>query len=472
MKLASTIIAVLLAAIGVAAMLYTARHDVGRGVVVGPKRLLQQSDLPVDDVDRITIARAGETPLVFQRTGSDWSQTQPFAHPMDPFSMRQMAVAARELEVVDRIPPDALGSDQSLTTLQLAPPASEITYQWPGGSMTLELGRRSVAGRAYLRRKGDDAVCIVNQKLHERVLDMNPMEWRDRRIFQHAGADSDSIELRNGESKMVLLRDGRKWSMTEPVRTRVDEKNLDAFLQALGRATVSDYILDVKDPKELANFGLANPAIALTVFTKPQSPAPPASAGGTNVTSAPSTQPAPIPTGITETLFVGQPRNTTALDRFGMIGGRPVVVSLSGPVLGALFRGPESLASPTGSGVNPADVKSLVIRTASEEFKLERDLEKWRAVSKDQTEVDPAQVQDLLEQLCLLRAPSVELKTYPRELELATITFFGFNGKALDTVRIAQEKDKPATALENGDSVLRVFPQGLKLRLTAADFGL
>ena len=338
--------------------------------------------------------------------------------------------------------------------------------------MTLELGRRRVAVRAYLRWKGDDAVCIVNQKLHERVLDMNPMEWRDRRIFQHAGADSDSIELRNGESKMILLRDGRKWTMTEPVRTRVDEKNLDAFLLALGRATVSDYILDVKDPKELANFGLAKPAIALSVITKPQSPPSPASAGGTNVTSGPSTQPAPIPTAITETLFVGQSRSTITLDRFGMIDGRPVVVSLSGPVLAALFRGPESLASPTGSGVNPADVKSMVIRTATEEMKLERDLDTWRAISKNNAEVNPAQVQELLDQLCTLRAPSVELKPYPRDLELATITFFGFNGKALDTVRIAQEKDKPATALENGDNVLRVFPQGLKMRLTAADYGL
>lgn len=467
MRLASTIIAVLLAAAGVSTMLYTARHDTGRGGVAGPKRLFQPADLPVDEVDRITIARASETPLVFQRTGPDWSQVQPFAHPMDPFSIRQMAVAARELEVVDRIPPDALGSDQSLATLQLAPPASEITYQWPGGSMTLELGRRSVAGRAYLRRKGDDAVCIVNQKLHERVLDMNPMEWRDRRIFQHAGADSDRIEMRNGESKMALRREGRKWMMTEPVRTRVDAQNLDAFLQALGRATVADYILDVKDDKELANFGLAKPVVALSVITTPQSPAPAAS-NGTSASAPAATNSASI----TETLFVGQPRSAASLDRFGMIDGRPVVVSLSGPVLAALFRGPENLASPTGSGVNPADVKSLVIHTANEEFKLERDLDKWRAPGKDNVEVNPAQVQELLDQLCTLRAPSVELKAYPRDLELATVTFFGFNGKALDTVRIAQEKDKPATALENGDNVLRVFPQGLKMRLAAADFGV
>ena len=46
----------------------------------------------------------------------------------------------------------------------------------------------------------------------------------------------------------------------------------------------------------------------------------------------------------------------------------------------------------------------------------------------------------------------------------------GVVGAAL--IVFAQEKDKPGTALENGDNVLRVFPQGLKLRLTAADYGL
>ena len=55
---------------------------------------------------------------------------------------------------------------------------------------------------------------------------------------------------------------------------------------------------------------------------------------------------------------------------------------------------------------------------------------------------------------------------------MAVISLHGFDGKALDTVRIAQEKDKPTTALENGDNVLRVFPLGLKMRLKASDYGL
>jgi hypothetical protein len=57
-------------------------------------------------------------------------------------------------------------------------------------------------------------------------------------------------------------------------------------------------------------------------------------------------------------------------------------------------------------------------------------------------------------------------------LELATITMYGYDGKAIDTVRIAQEKETTRLAIENGDNVLRVFPTGVKMRLTAADYGL
>ena len=81
-------------------------------------------------------------------------------------------------------------------------------------------------------------------------------------------------------------------------------------------------------------------------------------------------------------------------------------------------------------------------------------------------------MQELLDQLCTLKAPSVQFKTFPIDLMIAQVTLYGFDGKASDTVRIAQEKSSPSTALENGDNVLRVFPQGLKVRLTPADFGL
>jgi hypothetical protein len=81
-------------------------------------------------------------------------------------------------------------------------------------------------------------------------------------------------------------------------------------------------------------------------------------------------------------------------------------------------------------------------------------------------------VEELLRQLTMLQGSAVEFREYPRDLEVATITLYGFDAKPIDTVRVAQEKDNGRWALENGDNVLRIFPPALKLSLTAEDFGL
>jgi hypothetical protein len=95
----------------------------------------------------------------------------------------------------------------------LQPPAAEITFEWPGGSQVLQLGRRSVAGRAYLRVGGDQTIYIVGTKLHERALDMDPHEWRDRNIFRNVGVESSRIEWQNGPAKLELARERKLWKM-------------------------------------------------------------------------------------------------------------------------------------------------------------------------------------------------------------------------------------------------------------------
>src|SRR5262245_20278075 len=208
------------------------------------QRLAATAQLPVDDITRITLARAGEPPMIFERTGPNWMQMQPLEYPMDPFSMRQFATLAHEVEMAGSLSPADLRGGQTLESISLQPPAAEITFEWPGGSTTLQLGRRSVAGRAYLRVRGDEAIYIVNTKLHERALDMDPHEWRHRNIFHNVGVESSRIEWENGPSKLVLARDRKLWKMLEPAQTRVDPVGRDAYMQMLSAAKLGSFVLD------------------------------------------------------------------------------------------------------------------------------------------------------------------------------------------------------------------------------------
>ena len=396
----------------------------------------------------------GDSPqMVFERTGSTWSQREPFEHPMEAFAIRQLAMLAREAQVADVIAPAKLTEGLSLAGLAIDPPAAQIAYEWPGGSLTLRLGRRSFAGRAYAQIAGDDSVYIINQKLHERIFDMDPKEWRDRTLFANATSEPSRIEWRNGPVNMALERQGKQWTMVKPAKTRLDKTAIDQLLNAIGQATVAGFLLDQPDVPDLAKFGVVGSPVSLSV-TWPGS-ASPESQGGR-----------------TERLIVGARAGGATHDFFGFVESRPVVVKITGAVLAALFKRPQDVVAQTGSGINPADVKSIIIRKGAEELKLERDLEKWRSVTPVEREINAAHVQQLLEQLTQLRALSAEIQDYPRELEVATITLHGYDGKAIDTVRIVQEKETNRWGMENGDNVIRIHPAGLQLRLTAADFGV
>jgi hypothetical protein len=467
MRTSRTIILVVLAALSVLGAWQhhrrtTSGEDAGTQLV--REKLLTAKELPVDAVTEITLQRADAAALTFRRDARGWTQVEPFAFPMDPFSIRQMAVQAAEMQVTERIAltgDDATETGAALATLGLDPPRCVVTYHWEGGSCTLHLGRRGLAGRAYAYVPGRDHVDVINAALQERLVDMDPREWRDRRIFTDVSVDSERLVRDEGNYRMVLVRTGRTWTMTEPVQTRLDTIARDELFNALGNSVVGGFVLDLPDDAALQRFGLADPVATLSITTTA-----PALVDGA-VTQQTRTQ----------TLRIGATTGIGSLERYGMIEGRPVVVQLPVPVLQAFFRHVREIVDPTGCGSQPGDVKKIRIRTGDVEFDLRRELDRWVMVgvgpAGTDTQVPAPRVEELLAQLTTLRATSVELAdVYPRELEAAVVTLYGFAARPIDTVRILYNPESQQYAFENGDNVIRIFEQDLQLRLTPEDYGI
>jgi hypothetical protein len=320
------------------------------------------------------------------------------------------------------------------------------------------LGRRGIAGRAYLQVDDSETVYVVNQDLHERAIDMDVKEWRDRRIFHDVGVDSERIEINSAGGEIVLERDGRQWRMLQPVPSRLDDAVRDELLAALGRARSAGFILDQAD--DLSRFGLASPAGSVMVMTMRRFEE------GGEIVQRPDTQ----------RLIVGARIGVGSQDRFGMVEGRPVIVRIGEPVLRAFFRPPAELVSPVASGAVAADIKTIRIDGPAGDFRLQRDLERWIAPDHDDRDIAPESVDELLFALTQARAQQIELGPYPRDLEVATITMLGFDARPLDTVRIAQlpgaAGDSGGWILENGDNVLRLHSAELSMPLTPDAFGL
>ncbi|MEM7229560.1 MAG: DUF4340 domain-containing protein [Planctomycetota bacterium] len=457
MNIRPTIIVFVLAVISVTgAMLFDRQQrTAGAATDLATVQLLP-TDFSVDDVDVIELQRGDGTPMVFTRDGTGWWQTEPFRFPMDPFSIRQLAVIARELAVRDVIEIKNDDASTSRAALRLEPPAATLTLRAGERAITLNLGRRGVAGRAYLQRDGESTVCVVDAALHDRAIDMDPREWRNRTIFRDVDVECESIERTQGDVRLVLQRQTRRWDMMQPVATRVDADAIEAFLSDIARAELANFVID--QPDDLADFGLAVPVARLDVRSTQS-----------RVTDEGTTR---VP--VTQTLLIGAQAAAGTNDRFAMIEGQPVIFRLPATAIVQIFLlPPEYLIDATGSGVAASDVKSFVVRHPAGEFRVTRDLEDWK------TEVDGeiltlpyAYVEELLSNLTTLRAPRLEVSPYPRDLERAMVTLYGFDRRPLDTIRIVHDPTSDEWKLENGDNVLRVIADDVEWRLTLADYGV
>jgi hypothetical protein len=425
----------------------------------GAAPMLSADQFPIDSIQRVTLARKGELRHVFERSPDGaWSQIEPFLYPMDAFSMRQLAAAAREVKVVDRLTTADLRDGLTRATLGLDPAEAVVTYEWPGRSMSVSLGRRGIAGRAYVRIDDNPDVLIVSQELHQRAVEMSPKEWRDRVLLRNVGVDCDRIVREDGTTRLVLERDRRMWRMIEPARTRVDRDALDRYMQVLGGARAGGFLVDQPAADSLGRFGLAPGTAAGSIDVTCTSTV----AEGDEVVRSP----------VRQTVFVGNPAGAGTNDRFAMVEDRPTIVRLPAAALQGLFIRAEELIDPTGSGAVAADVKSVRIAGTHGEIRFERDLERWIAPDHNRREVAAAVVADLLSKLTEVRAPAIEIREYPRELEKAVVTLYGFDGRPIDTIRIAYHEKSGQWALENGDNVLRVFTRGLQIPLSHEEYGL
>ncbi len=408
-------------------------------------------DFDVEAVDRLVIERpaaneASDAPvpedLVFELGPEGWRQTSPFGIVAEGFPIRKVLIAAADLAASRRTPVTALDGEAGpdLAGIGLDPPEAIVRFRSPDGERRLELGARTVAGRSWIRVDDDDEVLVVGDDLHERVLDDDPRNWRTRRLFS-SDREIDGIEIRNGDATIGLERAGRRWALTAPVASRADATTVDGLVGILGRVEHDGFIRD--GDFDRARFGLA-PAVAEIEVSRDD--------------------------GTTERLLIGGPAGLVSRDRFAMVDGTPMVVRLDEATLRGLLPSVATLVEPTGSGVRPADVKSIEITAGDEFIRLERNLDRWSVelVENDERtsgETSTELVDALMATLVETRATEVAIQDFPQALLVATVVFNGFDGRPLDAVRIAREGPGRRWAFENGDGVLRILPASTGLPL-------
>lgn len=433
----------------VAAALFVATWLAPRTGPDGPDRItsVHATPIPVDDVDRVRIRRmvpGVDAPVDFEfvRGPQGWRQVAPFDIRADGFAVRQLVVAAADLQATrrwlpgDELDPERVGFDDQCDRVELA---------WPDARVEILLGDRTVAGRGWIRVEDDGPVFVVGGGLHERALDDDLRNWRSRRLLP-SDEEFAEISVRNGPLAIDLRREGRVWEMRAPIESRVDDDALQRFLGVLGRIEHDGFVVD--DPKDLDRFGLGDPPVAVEVSRID---------------------------GTRERILIGGPSGLVGRERFAMMDGVPSILRLDEASIAGLLPAVEDLLATTGTGVRRGDVRQLTIASPGGQIRLDRKLDRWRieVVEEGRTQTgaaDPRLVERLLDLLTESRANEVRVQDYPGALEIATVVLHGFDGVPMDTVRIARERNAGRWAFENGDGVLRLHPSATKIPLRPDDW--
>jgi hypothetical protein len=359
---------------------------------------------------------------------------------------------------------------EARAALGLTPPAATLKLTWPGGERSVELGRRTVAGRAWAHVVGRSEAASIDASLHTIAVDGDPRQWRSTHLYEPGPADVGSIELRYGlapSQRLTLARAAGKWRIESPVSTRADADAVRGYLEALARAQADAFVTD--SPNDWSTFGLSAPERSVRLF-----------AANVAAASAPAVMVGAIDVGVTAA--------EGAQERFGRIAERATVVQLGTKALAALFPPPAFFVDPRGTDVVQADVRAVTFTAfdptglndaaastlgspLAPTFRLERTLDGWNIITPD-ADPRPASTErarKLLAQLCEARAPAVAFQRMPEALRIGEFTLFGAGGVQLARVRLAHEPDGQ-WAIDSDDGVLRVFPKGFDLAIDAAAY--
>lgn len=395
------------------------------------------------DPERVTtirLERRDGSAWTFAREGGAaprWIQSEPFRAELDPYSARQLATLSASLVALRDAP---LAAD--------ARPVATLRLKGEGFERVVELLRRGVAGRAFVRV--GERTYVTDAALFERAVETDPKEWRSRSLFPETLGRVDRIRRISREGTIELAREGERWSMRSPIKTRADRARLEELVAAIGRSRSDGFLFD--QPKDLAPFGLDQPVRTLSVDF----------AGEAGV--------------VTRSLLIGAPVGVGTDANYALIEGVPSVLRLNGATRDMLLPPDALLVDPTATAARAADVKRVEIRGKEGSIELVRALDQWTVAPIEGGQAGaalPAQgavVEALLATLTKARATELSFSGFPAELEVATILLFGFDGKPLDIVRVARDPKTSRWGFENGDGALRVHPAATDVPLGLVAF--
>jgi len=351
-------------------------------------KLLTAEQLPSTEVMTVTLDLEGEQAVVEKR-GKDWMQISPVLFPMNTWEIDQVISGAAALRYTDRFKPG--GTKPTLDRLGLEPPRATVTYHRDDGELTLFLGR-TTGPRGYVMVEGDPHVYVVDDALHQRLLDKTPRDLRRASVVVPQEGQVRTIEISQDDDPIVLHKGDDGWSFSGSHAGRVSRSEVRELLSAVRSMYIRKFIADA--PDDLALYGLADPAVTVTIEHELPD------------TDAQDGEPT-IPT--TQTLRIGTAdlQGETYFATWDAGENKPAVVFAIGNADVSKFRrSADSFRDPRMAPINQSQVRKVRIDRGDRVIAMAKDPEAgWVfATPMPDFELDEAKANELLKDLLAINA--------------------------------------------------------------------
>jgi hypothetical protein len=131
-----------------------------------------------------------------------------------------------------------------------------------GKETELLFGKDSaIAGKLYVRRKGQPSAFVIRNELRGRVT-ADADTYRDHKLSSAPVSSVEKLTIRSAEGEIELQRKGNYWDLLRPMRARAASSKINDLLAGVLNAQVSQFLPEAPSPEQ----GLAEPRATITTM--------------------------------------------------------------------------------------------------------------------------------------------------------------------------------------------------------------
>lgn len=343
--------------------------------------------------------------------------------------------------------PDSLkpfGLDKPAVTLA-------VSTDKKGELPALLVGRVTpVSSGVYVKLSNRPAVLMTSSDFLNAVT-KNINDVRSHELMTFNMDDAKQIVLHSGANQPVEIdKQGEQWRIVAPGSYTADPDTVAQMLTALVDARIDTFVTDT--PKDLGQYGLKNPQIAVSVYS------------GSDKKE--------------HSLLFGLEQPQAAKKAvYVKRGDAPSVYTVDNSLVGKVNLSLFELRDKTVLNFDPQKIGRVNVQSHGKQYTLARDSAgKWQVSSNGKNSTANGQaVQTFLEELAslkgdkILQDPMTDPRAFRMEEPAEQITVFGNDGRQIGTVKLAQiqstiktpptpapDSDEPAPKPKTERSVVRV----------------